>query len=71
MAITGCFAGPLFDLLLGMSITTFKLLFEYGEFEFNIVCKEGIYGLIGFGFVLGLIGLDLVSLPINNYRYNS
>ena len=25
MAITGCFAGPLFDLLLGLSITTFKL----------------------------------------------
>ncbi len=67
MAITGCFAGPLFDLLLGLAITTFKLCWEFGRFEFKILNKEGVFGLIGFGIVLGLIVIDLVTLPLNNY----
>jgi len=67
MAITGCFAGPLFDLMLGLSISTFKLVYEYGSFEFDILCKEGIYGLVGFGFVIGLIAIDLSTLPFNKY----
>lgn len=70
MAITGCFAGPLFDLLLGLAITSFKLVWEYGRFEFNMICSEGVYGVLGFGVVLGLIVLDLVSLPLNKYRYD-
>lgn len=70
MAITGCFAGPLFDLLLGLSISIFKLVYEYGTFEFNMVCSEGVFGLLGFLIVLCLIILDLVSLPLNKYRYD-
>ena len=67
MAITGCFAGPLFDLMVGMAITTFKLLLDYGSFQFNIVTKEGIYGLVGFLAVILLIFIDIIILPFSRY----
>jgi sodium/potassium/calcium exchanger 6 len=36
MAITGCFAGPLFDLLIGLTLATLKLYVQFGEFEFKM-----------------------------------
>jgi len=71
MAITGCFAGPLFDLMLGLAITTLKLVLEFGPFEFNIYCREGIYGLVGFSAVVILIILDITILPFTRYRYRN
>lgn len=69
MALTGCFAGPLFNMLVGLSLATLKLSLEFGPFDFSMFSTEGGFGLVGLIMSLGIVGAFLFGVPAARYRF--
>ncbi len=65
LAITGCVAGPLFNLLVGLGLSLTKLTAEYGTIPFSILHAPNLLPLASLAFLLatllGVTGLVLCS----------
>ena len=68
MAIAGSLAGPLFNLLIGLSLSLIQITLKQGEIKFNFFSKDNLSNLIAYlGIVLNLIFLLIISF-VTKYK---
>ena len=60
MAVAGTFAGPLFNLLIGLGVSLLQQTIRLGKVEINFFDRKNIVNLIGFG----LLFLNILSMLI-------